>query len=293
MEPLVIRGKSIGETELAHIRQTIQQHRAKGRVFISRQLCADWDWRQYNGQPKDQVCRILLNRLEDKGLITLPPRKGGGTGGKKRYYIPPDPVPEFSTGEFSGRIDEFTRPVLRMVRKTPEEALWNYLVYRYHKKSYKIIVGAHLKYIAYIDDRPVACIAWSSTVFRIQCRDDFIGWGQAGRSRNNRFVINNSRFLILPWVQIKNLASCLLGLSAGKISLDWENFYGHPVYLLETFVERDRFAGTCYRAANWQWVGSTKGHAKKNKKFYYHGRIKDVYLYPLVSDFRQRLGGWQ
>lgn len=293
METLIIRGKSIGASELAGIRETVQQNWEKGRVFISRKLCTDWDWRQYNGQLKDQVCRILLNRLEEKQLITLPPRKGGTTKGKKRYYIPPLQPPKFPAKELCGRIDEFPAVKLKTVRRTPEEALWNYLVYQYHYKSYKIIIGAHVKYIAYLDDQPVACLAWNSTVFRIRSRDSFIGWDQEARSRSNRFVINNSRFLILPWVRIKNLASHLLGLAARTISRDWEQFYGYPVYLLETFVERDRFAGTCYQAANWQRVGETKGHAKKNKTFYHHGQIKDVYLYPLVPDFRRRLGGVQ
>lgn len=293
METLVIRGKSIGKIELAQIKQTTEQHWDKGRMFISRELCELWDWRQYNGIVKDQVCRILLNRLEEKQLIKLPPRKAGGTQGKKRYYIPLEKPPEFSDMALAGRIDNFPAIQLKMVRRTSEESLWNYLVHRYHYKSYKIIVGAHLKYIAYLGDQPVACMAWCSTVFRIQSRDQFIGWDNEARSKNNRFVINNSRYLILPWIQIKNLASHLLGLSARTISRDWQEFYGYPVYLLETFVERDRFAGTCYKAANWQCVGATRGHAKKNNKFYYHGQIKDVYLYPLVSSFRNRLGGIQ
>lgn len=290
METLHIRGRRIGDAELAQIQETITKYWDKGRVFISRELCSAWGWHQYNGQTKDQVCRILLNRLEDKGLIKLPPRKGGSRRGKKRYYIPPTEPPKFSATMLQGRIDEFPPIQLKMVRRTPDEALWNYLVYTYHYKSYKILVGAHLKYIAYLDGQPIACLAWSSTVFRIQSRDQFIGWSPEARSRNNRFVINNSRFLILPWIRIKNLASHLLGLCARTISRDWEEFYGHPVYLLETFVEKDRFAGTCYKAANWRHVGATKGHAKKNKRFYYHGRIKDVYLYPLVSDFHTRLG---
>ena len=290
METLIIRGKNIGNAELAEIRQTVKQYWDKGRVYISRELCTAWSWRQHNGNLKDQVCRILLNRLEDKGLIRLPPRKTGNKQGKRRYYTPPAEAPEFHRAALNGRVDEFPAIELNMVRRTPDEALWNYLVHQYHYKSYKIIVGAHLKYIAYLADQPIACMAWNSTVFRIQSRDSFIGWNQETRSKNNRFMVNNSRFLILPWIRIKNLASCLLGLAARTISRDWEKYYGHPVYLLETFVERDRFAGTCYRAANWQRVGETKGHAKKNKKFYYHGQIKDVYLYPLVPDFRRQLG---
>lgn len=293
METQVIRGRRIGDAELAQIKQTIAQYWDKGRVVISRELCTVWDWRQHNGNLKDQVCRILLNRLEDNGLIKLPPRKGGGKQGKKRYYIPPEVVPNFSAIELHGRVDDFPAIELKMIRRTSDEALWNYLVYQHHYKSYKIIVGAHLKYIAYLVGQPVACMAWNSTVFRIQSRDQFIGWDQEARSKNNRFMVNNSRFLILPWIQIKNLASHLLGLCARTISRDWEAFYGYPVYLLETFVEKERFVGTCYKAANWQRVGETKGHAKKNKKFYYHGQIKDVYLYPLVPNFRERLGGIQ
>lgn len=293
METMVIRGKSINDADLAQIKQTAEQYWDKGRTFISRELCKEWNWRQHNGLLKDQVCRILLNRLEEKQLIKLPPRKGGGTQGKKRYYIPPAEAPDFPATALSGRIDDFSALELKMVRRTPEEALWNYLVHKYHYKSYKIIVGAHLKYIAYLDNQPIACLAWSSTVFRIQCRDQFIGWDNETRSKNNRFIINNSRFLILPWIQVKNLASHLLGVSARRISQDWQEFYGYPVHLLETFVEKDRFAGTCYKAANWRCVGATKGHAKKNKKFYYHGQVKDVYLYPLDSDFRRQLGGLQ
>jgi hypothetical protein len=293
MEAMVIRGKSIGASDLVEIKQTVEQYWDKGRTFISRELCRSWNWRQHNGLLKDQICRILLNRLEEKQLIKLPPRQGGGTQGKKRYYTPPFEAPKFSAMARAGWVDNFSAIALKMVRRTPEEALWNYLVHKYHYKSYKIIVGAHLKYIAYLDDQPIACMAWSSTVFRIQCRDQFIGWESDTRSKNNRFIINNSRFLIVPWIQIKNLASYLLGLSARTISRDWQVFYGYPVYLLETFVEKDRFAGTCYKAANWICVGATKGHAKKNKKFYYHGQIKDVYLYPLVSDFRRQLGAIQ
>jgi hypothetical protein len=291
MEPMVIRGKRIGDVELARIKQIAKCHWDKGRTFISRELCETWNWRQHNGQLKDQVCRILLNRLEQRNLIALPPRQGGTTKGKKRYYIPPAEPPRFIDTPLEGRLKEFPAIRLEMVRRTPDEALWNYLVYRYHYKSYKIIVGAHLKYIAYMENRPIACLAWSSSIFRIKCRDLFLGWSQESRNENIRFVTNNSRYLILPWVKIKNLASHLLSLSAKSISDDWQDFYGHPIYLLETFVEKARFRGTCYKAANWQCVGETKGHAKKNKTFYYHGNKKDVYVYPLVSNFREQLGG--
>ncbi len=165
----------------------------------------------------------------------------------------------------------------------------NYLVHRYHYKGFRILVGSHLKYIALFNDTPVACLAWGSSVFRIGDRDRFLNWSAQERTGNIRFIANNTRFLILPWVRVKNLASHLLALSARVVSRDWQNFYGHPIYLLETFVETARFQGICYRAANWIRVGSTKGHAKRNGQFYYHGNPKDIYVYPLINEYRSRL----
>jgi len=286
---LIIRGRIINDASLELIKQVTGKHWGRGRTFISRELCKIWDWRQPNGKLKDQVCRILLCQLEKRELLRLPPRKGGTTKGKKRYYIAPNPPPPYPDTPLVEKLKDFPGITLKMVRRCPEEALWNYLVYRYHYKSYKIIVGAHLKYIAYADAIPVACLAWCSSIFRIQCRDEFIGWTPQAKNHNIRQVVNNSRFLILPWVRIKNLASHLLAKSARALKEDWRNFYGHPVSLLETFVETDRFRGTCYQAANWIKIGQTKGHAKSQGKFYYHGRRKAVYLYPLTPDYRELL----
>ncbi len=287
---LVIRGKRITPDVLWQIKSVVEQSWSRGRTAISKELCLLWDWRQENGALKDQVCRLLLRRLEDKQLITLPPPKRGlSNHPNRRYYIPPEPAPEFSCAPVDGLLRNFPPIRLCMIRHTTDEALWNYLVYRYHYKSYRIIVGPHLKYIAFLQDRPIACLSWSASVFHIESRNCFIGWDQEARSRNIRHIANNNRFLILPWVRIKNLASHLLALSARQIARDWAIFYGYPIYLLETFVDTSRFVGTCYKAANWARVGQTKGHAKKNNRFYYHGQKKDVYMYPLSRDFRTRL----
>lgn len=287
-----IRGRDIGRTDLCQIREVVAEHWERGRAAISRELCRLWDWRQQNGVFKEQVCRLVLRQLEDRDLIELPaPKRGISNHRQRRYYVVPEKAPVFCTESIEGTLGTFGKVALKMVRGTAEEALWDYLVYRYHYKSYRIIVGAHLKYTAYLKDRPIACLSWSSSVFHIGSRDRFIGWDAKNRSGNIRYVANNSRFLILPWVRIKNLASHLLSLSARSVARDWEFFYGHQLYLLETFVDRSRFAGTCYKAANWIRVGQTRGHAKKNNRFYFHGNHKDVYLYPMVADFRQRLGG--
>ncbi len=286
---LIIRGRHITEQDLHQVRSVVAELWEQGRVAISRRLCRLWDWRQENGHYKEQVCRILLRRLESLGLITLPPPKHVANPPGKRYYVPPVPPPEIDETPLEGSVRHLGTIRLAMVRRTPDEKLWNYLVHRYHYKGYKIIVGAHLKYLAWADERPIACLSWSSSVFRIADRDRFIGWEAAARSANIRYVVNNSRFLILPWIQVKNLASYLLGLSARTVGRDWEAFYGYPIFLLETFVDQARFRGTCYKAANWVRVGETKGYAKKNTKFYKHGRKKDVLVYPLADDFRSRM----
>ena len=286
----VFRGRHITPEVLCQINSVVNRYWDKGRTAISRQLCLLWDWRQENGTLKDQVCRLLLRRLEDKQLITLPPPKRGiSNHPNRRYYIPPDPPPEYPSYPLEGRVKDLSPVKLYMVRRTKDEALWNYLVYRYHYKSYRIIVGPHLKYLAYSGGAPIACLSWSASVFHIESRNLFIGWNHDARSKNIRHIANNNRFLILPWVRIKNLASHLLSLSARVIARDWETFYGYPIYLLETFVDKNLFAGTCYKAANWLPVGQTKGHAKKKARFYYHGQKKDVYVYPLVRDFRSLL----
>ena len=287
---LVIRGRVITPEVLCQIRSVIQQNWSEGRKHISKELCRTWNWRQENGFLKDQVCRIVLCNLESRKLITLPPLKGGSkTNRNRRYFLLPETEPDLLQTPMEGRLDEFPTVTFKMVRHSPEEPLWNYLVHQFHYQSLKIIVGAHLKYLAYIEDRPVACLAWNSTVFRINCRDEHIHWDTQARNKNIRHVVNNSRFLILPWIRIKNLASHLLAVSAKTLARDWLSFYGYPLYLLETFVDRSRFAGTCYQAANWLYIGQTKGHAKKNGRFYYHGQKKDVYIYPLVPDFKDHL----
>jgi hypothetical protein len=287
---MTVRGRTIRGEDIDQIKGVISQCWEQGRRAISRELCRLWDWRQENGYPKEQVCRILLRKLEDMGWITLPaPKCGISNHPNRRYYIPPDPPPRVCMEPMEGTLKRPQGVRLVMVRRTPEESLWNYLVHRFHYKSYRILVGAHLKYIAYSGERPVACLGWSSSVFRIGSRDEYIGWCGDERSRNIRHIANNSRFLILPWIRLKNLASHLLGLSARVLAGDWVGFYGYPLYVLETFVDKSRFQGTCYKASNWIRVGETKGNAKKDGRFYYHGLKKDVYLFPLVADFRERL----
>jgi len=178
-----------------------------------------------------------------------------------------------------------------MVRSTPDEGVWDYMIHRYHYLGNPSIVGAYLKYIAYLDGRPVACLGWGSAAWKVACRDAFIGWDHKAREANIHKVVNNVRFLIFPWVRVPHLASKLLAANARVLVHDWQAFYRQPVVLLETFVEKNRFEGTCYKAANWRRVGFTKGRGKYDYQYSYSKSVKAVFLYPLRKDFREQLHG--
>jgi hypothetical protein len=187
------------------------------------------------------------------------------------------------------RLAELGPLEMRQVRRTPEEALFNSLLERHHYLGYMQPVGEHLKYLVYAQGRPVACVAWSSAPRHLGSRDRFIGWGSEARLENIRLLAYNTRFLILPWVTVPHLASHILGRMARMLSADWQRLYGHPIYFVETFIDPQRFRGTCYRAANWTVLGATTGRGKDAPTREANRSIKQVLGYPLVKDFRQRL----
>ena len=286
MLPITIRKLTVSEADLPLIQGVINEHWAKGRKSISNILCQLWGWFQANGAAKDMACRELLLTLERMGHLVLPPRKTNSWNerrNKSTQVLPVDGSP------ISGELADFPPVIISLVRHTSLEPLYNSLVHQYHYLGYRQIVGQHLKYMAFLGDRPVACLGWGSAAWAVKSREAFIGWDKPTKGNNLAFVVNNTRFLILPWVFIKCLASKLLAMNARRIALDWMNVYQQPVYLLETFVEKERFLGTCYKAANWICVGQTKGTAKKGHDHLVHGLIKDVYLYPLRKDFRVKL----
>nr|MBC8417525.1 DUF4338 domain-containing protein [Desulfobacterales bacterium] len=248
----------------------------------------EWNWRQPNGRLKDMACREVLLTLKRKGLISLPPRLYSANNEKRNRSVP---VVEIERIPLEGKPSDFEPVRLQLVRNTSLEPLYSSLVQQYHYLGYRQIVGNHLKYMAFIGEQPVACLGWGSAAWSVKSRDSFIGWDKPTKENNLHFVANNTRFLILPWVNVKFLASKLLALNAKRIFDDWLKVYNHPLYLLETFVEQDRFKGTCYKAANWVRVGQTKGTAKRGHDHLFHGKIKDVYLYPLRKDFRKKLMG--
>jgi len=233
------------------------------------------------------VCRGLLLRLEREGYIVLPPRKSTPQN-PFLHRKAPEPV-EVDESLIETSLQELSPIILRQVRRTHFERLFNGLIAQYHYLGYTHPVGEHLKYVAFFHDRPIACLAWSSAAWHIGCRDRFIGWAPEVRKKNLHLLAYNSRFLILPWVQVPHLASHLLAKCAKVLSLDWQRLYHHPIYWLETFIDTERFKGTCYRAANWILLGKTTGRGKNDQTQIPNRSIKDVYGYPLSRDFRARL----
>lgn len=280
----IIRGREITGNDIILIRETIAKYFSQGRKAISRQLCRKWNWYQPNGQAKDMACRYILLALEKENLIKLPPRLLSANNEKKKTErINLEEVP------LGGTLKDYPRLNLQLLTKTKEYRLFNQIIHSYHYQGYQIIVGKFLKYIAYIDDLPVACLGWGSSAWSVAPRDQWIGWDKETKNRNLSRIVNNIRFLILPWIKIKYLASHLLSLSIKLVPQDWSKRYRERIYLLETFVERERFKGTCYKAANWICLGSTKGSAKRGSFHHYHGNIKDIWVYPLGKDFREKL----
>ena len=284
---LTYRKRVITQDDISFIGKVIEELWSEGRTAISRRLCEVWDWRQTNGYLKDGVCRGLLLRLEQDQHITLPPRLSTNNNSGKRKNS--QATFDFCPALITGALHDLAPISLRQVRRTPEEKLFNTLIRQYHYLGYTQPVGEHLKYLVYAGDRLLACFTFSSAPYAIDCRDIFLGWSPEARERNRHLLAYNSRFLILPWVTIPHLASHLLGRIARSISEDWQRLYDHPILWLETFVDTERFAGTCYRAANWTLLGLTSGRGKYNKTKKQLTSIKAMYGYPLSRDYRQRL----
>ncbi len=283
---LTYRNRQISHEDIKSIQEIISINPGKSRRFISQEICKSWNWRQPNGYLKDMVCRSLLHVLEAQGFIKQPPRQCN----------PPNPLAKRKApAKISIDQTKLNKPLndlfpinLEPVRRTCKERLFNSLINEYHYLGYTQPVGAHLKYIAFSNHQPIACLAWSSAPWYIGARDRFIGWSKEVRPKNLHLIANNTRFLILPWIKVPCLASYLLSLNRKNLSRDWDNLYQHPLHLVETFVD-PRYRGTCYKADNWVWVGKTTGIGKLSKSQKPTLSKKDIYIYPLTPNFRWRL----
>jgi hypothetical protein len=286
MDVLRYRGRIITDTDVDFIRDLITAHPRATRRALSHRLCEAWNWVQPNGVLRDMVCRGLLLALHRAGHIELPPpRKSNPRGPQRRRPC----RTMLRWNPIEGRLSDLLPLDLVQVRRSRDESLFDSLLETHHYLGYTQPVGEHLKYLVSAGGVPVACLAWSSAPRHIGCRDRFIGWSPETRRKNIRFLAYNLRYLILPWVQVPHLASHLLGRMARMLAQDWERIYGHPVWFLETFVDPQRFRGTCYRAANWVCLGRTTGRGKDDQTGKPNRPIKEVWGYPLGRDFRERL----
>jgi hypothetical protein len=288
MAELNYRGRAISNEDILYIREMIALHPGESRRTLSKKLCEAWQWKQANGALRDMVCRSLLLVLDRAGHIELPPVK----------FVPHNPLarrarPEpvvIDATQREGELRQIQPLEFMQVRRSGDEPLFNSLMEQHHYLGYEQPVGEHLKYLVWSQGRPVACVAWSSAPRHIGARDRYIGWDQRARRRNIHLIAYNTRFLILPWVRVNHLASHILGRMAARISGDWQSMYGHPIYFLETFVDPERFRGTCYRAANWVVMGTTTGRGKQSNSYVPNRSIKQVLGYPLTQRFRELLG---
>ena len=282
------RGKIYTFKEIHEIREIILAHQDRSRRFISEEICRRWGWRQPNGVLKDMICRGLLLQLEAQGFIELPPRKKNPLNPLLRHQKPE--IVEVDQAPRAGKLSDLRPIELVGVRRTPWERLYRSLIEQHHYLGYCRPVGEHLEYLAMSYGEPVACLGWCSSPRHLRCRDHYLGWDQEQRKKNLCRVLINTRFLILPWVRVSHLASHLLGLSARRICPDWEKRYHHEVVWLETFVDPERgFEGTCYKAANWVYLGQTTGRGKDDQSNKANRSLKLVFGYPLRKDFRQVL----
>ena len=290
MEPdLRYRGRAITAADVQSIRDRIAAQPGISRRALSFAVCAAWQWTQPNGAPCDAICRGLLLWLHRAGHIQLPaPQWVTQRPWRPRTSAPPILIDQTP---LQTRLRDLGALTFHQVRRSADEPLFNSLLAQHHYLGYQQPVGEHLKYLVVAADRPVACVAWSSAPRHLGPRDRFIGWSAEARRRNIRGVAYNTRFLILPWVMVPHLASHVLGRMAAIVAQDWPRIYGHPLYFLETFIDPDRFRGTCYRAANWIVLGRTTGRGKNAPTKRPTRSIKEVLGYPLLPQFRERLRG--
>jgi Domain of unknown function (DUF4338) len=288
-ESLTFCGRTFRTGELELMRQTAREFSSLGVTEIARTVCELLEWKRPRGGLKNHECRQLLERLQAEGFLDLPDLRRLGGRGPRRADVS-EACCEPATLECTANECEPLELVL--VEGQAESRRWREHVERYHYLGCRVPFGAHLRYWVRHRERELACLLWTSPAWRMQARDAWIGWSDEQRRDNLQWIVSNARFLILPWVRVKGLASKILALSARRLPDDWESHYGYRPLLLETLVDGNRFRGTCYRAANWIHVGQTAGRGRMDREHKADAQaVKDIYVYPLVRDAQQQLCG--
>ena len=288
-------GREFSGEEIDTIRSLIREHPEHSRAELSRQVCDLLQWRRQDGRRKDMSCRVAMLRMENDGLLSLPPPRNSNGNGRirPRATARTDPRPDVC---LAARC--FGQLRFDPVRTRAESRLWNELIERYHYLGYQPLPGAQVRYQVYSAaecteemglPHLLAALGFGAAAWKVAPRDQFIGWTAAQRQDNLHLVVNNARFLILPWIQSRNLASRILSGISKQLASDWQSQYGYSPVLLETFVDSERFHGTAYRAANWILLGQTQGRGKLDSKHLHSLPVKLVFVFPLVKSFRLSL----
>lgn len=289
---LVIQGRVVSELDISEVRDLLESHPDWSRWKLSRYLSEKWNWRNGRGQLKDMACRSFLLKLEQRGYIKLPQRRCASPNPMSNKSRLIAPVLHGAQTIESGlkNLQPLSILPLHYPANRHYQALFNFFLFKYHYLSYRGCVGENLQYLV-LDRfaRPLCCFLFGSSAWKVSSRDDFIGWDAQSRRQNVNLITNNMRFLILPWVEVKYLASHILSRVCRRVGDDWQEKYGHGVYLLETFVEKERFNGISYKAANWRLVGQTRGRSRNDRNGDLRVPVKDIYVYPLVKNFRRHL----
>lgn len=279
-------GRSFTDADLQEIRGIIAGGDRPNRAEISRRVCRRLHWLRPDGRLKDMSCRVALLRMQRDGLIRLPPPRNGNANGRCGRRVSPRTDPAAPVACKAGDLPDLH---LEIVAGSAASSLWNEYIHRYHYLGYRPLPGAQMRYFIRSDDRLLGALGFSTAAWKTAPRDRWITWNADQRQRNLPRVVNNARFLIFPWVTSKNLASKVLAMAARRLAADWEEAYATCPVLLETFVQKDRFAGTCYRAANWIVLGDTKGRGRLDVRHLNAVPVKTVFVHPLVPDFREHL----
>lgn len=276
-------GREFKTDEIEKIRQLIRADPACTRADLSRLTCRLLDWHRPNGGLKDMACRVAMLRMHKDGLIELPPPRGPKPHCKIGLTAHTEAQPPLTQP-----VHALPKPQLQLVSRT-DSRLWNEYIERYHYLGYTPLSGAQLRYFIRAGDRLLALLGFGAAAWQLAPRDRFIGWNNTQRQEKLHLVVNNARFLILPWVHAKGLASKVLALAAKQLPHDWLTHYGYRPVLMETFVDQLRFRGTCYKAANWLHVGYTQGRGKLGPSGKQSVPVKDIWLYPLTRHFQRAL----
>jgi hypothetical protein len=282
MEPspplLRYRNREIRSEDLATIHELMRARPGHGRLDLSRELCALWGWRQANGAPAEYACRDLLLRLSERGLLEMPLPRLRRPGALKRHPLLPAELIALAWLPVTGPLPQSSTAFEVRPTERQERDGVRLFMERYHYLGWCSPIGEHVLHAAFLEGELVALLCWAAAAARVPTRERLIGWDEATRRRHLHLVANNTRFLVLPWVRVRHLASKVLSASTRRLSADWQAAHGHPVLLAETFVDTARFRGTCYRAANWRYLGQTAGRTKRGNQFLHQGTPKAVFV---------------